>query len=101
MHSKSSRALALLRHDAEILSYRSWNVDAKVENAKVNSATGTLVVMRSVIAAAHAQINQDIPNFPATPDAVTVLPGTLLFPYFLFQANVLRRPRLSRPLQSP
>ena len=65
-------------------SHRSWNVDAKVENGKVNSATGRLVVMRAVNPAAHAQINQNIPNFPATPNAVTVMPGTLLFPYFPF-----------------
>jgi hypothetical protein len=39
--------------------------------------------MRGVNPAAHAQINQNIPNFPATPDAVTGMPGTLS-PYFLF-----------------
>ena len=55
-----------------------------MENAKVNSATGTLVVMRGVNPAAPAQINQGIPNFPATPDAVTLTSGTLLFPLFLF-----------------
>jgi hypothetical protein len=65
---------------------RSWNVDAKAENAKVSDATYALVVMRSVDPGVNSQvlINQPIPNFPATPDTISEMTGTLLFPRFLF-----------------
>jgi hypothetical protein len=50
-----------------------------VENAKVNTATEALVVMRSVDPSANPKVpmNQLIPNFPATPDAVTLMPCAL------------------------
>jgi hypothetical protein len=40
--------------------------------------------MQSVNPAVPAQIGQNIPNFPATPDAVSGMSGTLLFPRFPF-----------------
>jgi hypothetical protein len=50
----------------------------------VSSSTGILAVLRSVDPGAPAQIGLNILNFPATPDAVSQMTGTLLFPRFLF-----------------
>jgi hypothetical protein len=75
-----------------------------MENAKLNDAAGALVVMRSIDQGANPQvpINQPILTFPATPDALSEMTGTLLFPCFpFFQANVLRSARMSRYPQSP
>jgi hypothetical protein len=57
-----------------------------MENAKVNNATGALVVMRSIELGPNPQvpINQPIPNFPGTPDDVSQLTGNSPFPVLLF-----------------
>jgi hypothetical protein len=59
-------------------------------NAKVNHATGALVNMRSVEPGANPQIpiNQPIPNFPATPDALSDMPGILPFLRFPFSGSL-------------
>jgi hypothetical protein len=48
-----------------------------MHNAKVNRATGALIVMRSVELGLNPQvpINQPIPNFPLTPDQVSQMTG--------------------------
>jgi hypothetical protein len=79
------QALTFLGDVVKIL-YRSWNLKAQMHNTKVNSATGALVVLRSIDRGPNRQvpINQPIPNFPATPDAVSQMTGILSFPRFLF-----------------
>jgi hypothetical protein len=84
--SKPLRALALLGDVVKIL-YRSWNMKAQIQNTKVNNVTGALVVMRSIDPSPNPQtpINQAIPNFPGTPDAVSHMTGilsSLRFPFF-------------------
>ena len=55
-------------------------------NTKVNDAAGRLAGMRSVDPNPNPQvlINQLIPNFPGTPDAVSQMTGILSFVRFLF-----------------
>jgi hypothetical protein len=55
-----------------------------MENAKVDNATGALVIMRSIDQGLNAQVpvNQDIVNFPATPDALSQMNGIFSFPRF-------------------
>lgn len=52
-----------------------------MRNAKVHSATGALSLMRSVESGPNPRVpaNQLIPNFPATPDDVSQMNGTLPF----------------------
>jgi hypothetical protein len=107
-HSKSLRALTLLGDVAEILSHRSFNLKAQMLNMKVSNATGALVVMRSIDQGPNHQvpINQPIPNFPGTLDAVSQMTGILSVPRFLFfriaeLTNVLRSAPMSRYPHSP
>lgn len=72
-------------------------------NAKVNDAAGRLAAMRSVDPNPNppVPINQAIPNFPGTPDAVLQMTGILSFLRFLFfrlaeLANVLRSTPMSQ-----
>jgi hypothetical protein len=82
---------------------------AQMQNAKVNNATGALVVMRSVEPGPNPQvpINQPIPNFPASPDVISQMNGTLTFQRFFFVSrlaeltNVLRRGPMSHPPNIP
>jgi hypothetical protein len=56
-----------------------------MQNSKINYANGVLVVMRNVQQGVPAlPINQPIPGFPATPNDISSMTGTLLFPHFLF-----------------
>ena len=59
-------------------------------NAKVNHANGALVTMRSVDPGPNpqVQINHAIPNFPATPDALSDLSGILPFLRFPFSGSL-------------
>ena len=63
-----------------------------MENIRVNTATGALVVLRSTDLGVNAQvpINQPILNFPASPAEVSQMTGILSFPRFLFlQAGLI------------
>ena len=78
--SKSLRTLTSLKDLTEIYSdIRFWNLRAEMRNAKVHHATRALSAMRSVEPGPNARIpaNQLIPNFPATPDDVPQMTGTL------------------------
>jgi len=61
-----------------------------MQNAKVNHATGALINMRSVEPGATplVAINQPIPNFPATPDALSDMTGILPFLRFPFSSSL-------------
>lgn len=54
-----------------------WNLNAKMQHSKVDDATGALVVMRSLDQGPNPQVpvNQAIPNFPNTPDEITLMSG--------------------------
>jgi hypothetical protein len=70
-------------------------------NAKVNDAAGRLASMRSVDQNPNPPIpiNQAIPNFPGTPDAVIHMTGILRFLFFFRLAelpNVLRSAPMSQ-----
>jgi hypothetical protein len=54
-----------------------------MKNAKMDSATGALAVMRSIDRNPNPQvaINQLIPHFPRTPNTVSRMTGTLSFPF--------------------
>jgi hypothetical protein len=55
-----------------------------MKNAKMDSVTGALAAMRSIDQNPNPQvaINQLIPHFPRTPNAVSQMTSTLSFPSF-------------------
>jgi len=59
------------------LAGRFWNLNAKMQDSKVQHATGALVVMRSLEQGPNPQVsvNQAIPNFPGTPDQISLMNG--------------------------
>ena len=82
MPSKSLQTLTLLRDLTKIYSsIRFWNLNAKIQNSKVHQTTGALVAMRSIDSSPNPQVmvNQPIPNFPGTPNNVSLMNGTLPF----------------------
>ncbi|KIX08819.1 uncharacterized protein Z518_03476 [Rhinocladiella mackenziei CBS 650.93] len=70
-----------LQRSTDKISAQIWNSEARIQNGKVLIATVALIVMHSIDSGPNAQvpIGDPIPNFPATPDQISRMTGTLPF----------------------